>query len=92
MIVAIALVGIGGGPTILTQYSMGAARSPLGRSATVMTMLGSGVVVGQAVAAAVTGAVAESAGTRFSLVLPLNAAAIVLIAGVVNRVISPVQH
>jgi MFS family permease len=92
MIVALALVGIGVGPTIVTQYSLGAARSPLGRSATVMTMLGSGVVVGQAVAAAVTGAVAESAGTRFSLVLPLIAAAIVLIAGVVNRVISPVQH
>lgn len=92
MIVALALVGIGVGPTIVTQYSLGAARSPLGRSATVMTMLGSGVVVGQAIAAAVTGATAESAGTRAAIVLPLIAAAIVLIAGVANRLLSPRHH
>lgn len=92
MIVALALVGIGVGPTIVTQYSLGAARSPLGRSATVMTMLGSGVVVGQATAAAVTGGVAEAAGTPAALVLPLIAAAIVLLAGVANRLLSPRHH
>ena len=57
-----------------------------------MTMLGSGVVVGQAVAAAVTGAVAEGAGTPIALVLPAVAAAIVLLAGIANRVISPRHH
>lgn len=92
MTIALALVGIGVGPTIVTQYSLGAARSPRGRSATVMTMLGSGVVVGQAVASAGTGAIAESAGTTVALVLPLIAAAIVLIAGIANRLISPVQR
>lgn len=92
MIIALALVGIGVGPTIVTQYSLGAARSPLGRSATVMTMLGSGVVVGQAMAAAVTGTVAEEAGTRPALLLPLAAAAIVLIAAIANRLISPVRR
>ncbi|PKI92753.1 MFS transporter [Actinomycetales bacterium SN12] len=92
MIIALALVGIGVGPTIVTQYSLGAARSPRGRSATVMTMLGSGIVVGQAAAAAGTGAIAESAGTQLALVLPLVAASIVLLAGVVNRLISPVQR
>ena len=92
MVIALALVGVGVGPTIVTQYSLGAARSPRGRSATVMTMLGSGVVVGQAVAAAVTGAVAEGAGTPIALVLPAVAAAIVLLAGIANRVISPRPH
>ncbi len=92
MVIALALVGVGVGPTIVTQYSLGAARSPRGRSATVMTMLGSGVVVGQAVAAAVTGAVAEGAGTPIALVLPAVAAAIVLLAGIANRVISPRRH
>jgi MFS family permease len=92
MVIALALVGVGVGPTIVTQYSLGAARSPRGRSATVMTMLGSGVVVGQAVAAAVTGAVAEGAGTPIALVLPAVAAAIVLLAGIANRVISPRHH
>ncbi|MEJ6554509.1 MFS transporter [Microbacterium esteraromaticum] len=92
MIAALALVGVGVGPTIVTQYSLGAARSPLGRSATVMTMLGSGVVVGQAVASAVTGAVAEGPGTSAALLLPLAAASIVLVAGIVNRIISPRHH
>ncbi|MFS2281065.1 MFS transporter [Microbacterium sp. OR21] len=92
MVIALALVGVGVGPTIVTQYSLGAARSPRGRSATVMTMLGSGVVVGQAVAAAVTGAVAEGAGTPIAVVLPAVAAAIVLLAGIANRVISPRHH
>ena len=92
VVVALALVGVGVGPTIVTQYSLGAARSPLGRSATVMTMLGSGVVVGQAVASAVTGAVAEGPGTSAALLLPLAAASIVLVAGIVNRIISPRRH
>ncbi len=55
-------MGIGIGPTLVTQYSFGAARSPRGRSATVMTMLGSGVVVGQSIGAAFAGEIAESVG------------------------------
>jgi hypothetical protein len=90
--IALALLGIGIGPTLVTLYSLGAARSPLGRSATVMTMLGSGVVVGQSAAAAVTGALAESAGTGPALLMPLVSAAIVVIAGVVNRILSPRLH
>jgi MFS family permease len=92
MTIALALLGIGIGPTLVTLYSLGAARSPLGRSATVMTMLGSGVVVGQSAAAAVTGALAESAGTGPALLMPLVSAAIVVIAGVVNRILSPRLH
>ncbi|MGG1910356.1 hypothetical protein AB1285_26395 [Microbacterium sp. NRRL B-14842] len=55
MMLALAIMGIGIGPTLVTQYSFGAARSPRGRSATVMTMLGSGVIVGQSIGAAVAG-------------------------------------
>ena len=69
MMIALAVMGIGIGPTLVTQYSFGAARSPRGRSATVMTMLGSGVVVGQSIGAAVAGELAESAGTEAALVL-----------------------
>ncbi|WP_256971564.1 MFS transporter [Microbacterium esteraromaticum] len=92
MIVALALLGIGVGPTLVTQYSLGAARSPLGRSATVMTMLGSGVVVGQAVGAAVTGELAESIGTHAALLMPLVASAVVVGAGIVNRLLTPIQR
>ncbi|MEV4774570.1 MFS transporter [Microbacterium sp. LWH12-1.2] len=88
MMLALAIMGVGIGPTLVTQYSFGAARSPLGRSATVMTMLGSGVIVGQSIGAAVTGAIAESVGTAPALVLPVVAASIAFAAGVVNWFLS----
>lgn len=84
MMLALAIMGIGIGPTLVTQYSFGAARSPLGRSATVMTMLGSGVIVGQSLGAAVAGEVAESAGTSAALVLPMIAAGIAFAAALCN--------
>ncbi|MGM7666041.1 MFS transporter [Microbacterium sp. A93] len=91
MMVVLGVMGIGIGPTLVTQYSFGAARSPLGRSATVMTMLGSGVIVGQSIGAAVTGEIAEKLGTTPSLLLPMIAAAIAFLAGVVNWFLSRVQ-
>lgn len=84
MIAALAVIGVGIGPTLVTQYSIGAERSPAGRSATVMAILGSAVVVGQSIGAAVTGEVAQRLGTGAALLLPAVAAAIVVVAGVVN--------
>ncbi|WP_193598708.1 MFS transporter [Microbacterium sp. YJN-G] len=88
MTIALALLGIGVGPTLVTLYSLGAARSPLGRSATVMTMLGSAVIVGQAAASAITGGLAESTGTAAALLLPLVASAIVVGSGIANRLLA----
>lgn len=88
MVLALAIMGIGIGPTLVTQYSFAAALSPLGRSATVMTMLGSGVVVGQSIGAALAGEIAENAGTTTALVLPVCAAAVAFGAGIVNWVLS----
>ncbi len=85
MTAALAIMGIGIGPTLVTQFSLGAARSPLGRTATVMTMLGSGVIVGQALGAAAAGEIAESIGTSAALILPMAAAAITFVAGILNR-------
>ncbi len=84
MMVALGIMGIGIGPTLVTMYSFGAARSPLGRSATVMTMLGSGIVVGQSIGAAVAGDLAENAGTGAALMLPIIAAGVAFAAGLVN--------
>lgn len=86
MTLALLLIGVGIGPTLVTQYSLAAERSPRGRSATVMTMLGSGVVVGQSAASALTGLVAESSGTDPALLLPAAAAAVVLSAGILDAV------
>lgn len=84
MAVCLLVIGVGIGPTLVTQYSLAAAFSPRGRSATVMTMLGSGVVVGQSAASAVTGVVADTLGASVALLAPAVAAAVVLGAGVVN--------
>lgn len=88
MLAALAVIGVGIGPTLVTQYSFGAARSPAGRSATVMTMLGSGVIVGQALAAAVTGQVADTLGASVALLLPVAAAVVVVATAVVNVALS----
>jgi MFS family permease len=88
MCVLLLVIGIGVGPTMVTQYSLGAQRSPFGRSATVMTMLGSAVIVGQAAASVVTGTLADGFGTGAALVVPFVAALVVLVAGVVNWTLS----
>lgn len=82
-------IGIGIGPTMVTQYSLGSLRSPVGRSATVMTMLGSAVIVGQAAASALTGAIADRWGADAAVVVPMVAAGVVLAAGAVNAALSP---
>ena len=84
MVVALLVIGLGIGPTLVTQYGLGARRSPVGRSATVMTMLGSAVILGQSLASAVTGGVAERWGTEAALALPAAAALVVVLAGAVN--------
>lgn len=89
MVLALALMGLGIGPLLVTIYGFGAARTPEGRSATVMTMLGSGIMVGQSLAAAITGVVAQNLGTAASLLLPLLSAVLVLVAGIVNRWLTP---
>src|SRR5690606_10615205 len=85
----LAMMGIGIGPLLVTLYSFGARRSPEGRSATVMTMLGSGLMVGQSIAAAVTGVVSAEAGTRAALLLPLVSAVLAVVAGAVNWMLTP---
>lgn len=92
MMLALGIMGVGIGPTLVTQYSFAAAWSPLGRSATVMTMLGSGIVVGQSIGAAVAGEIAESIGTRAALLLPIIAASIAFGSGVVNWRVSRSRH
>lgn len=87
--IALAVTGIGIGPLLVTLYTFAANRSPQGRSATVMTMLGSAIVLGQSTASALTGIVAEHLGVSESLVLPAVAAAVTAGAGVVNWALTP---
>ena len=84
---ALFVAGIGVGPTLVTQYSLAAQRSPLGRSATVMTILGSGVIVGQSASSAIVGELAQSFGATAAAFAPSAAALVVLLAGVANAIV-----
>jgi MFS family permease len=89
LVVALAVLGLGIGPTLVTLYSLAARLSPAGRSATTMTMLGSAVIVGQALASAATGVVVDSLGATTALLAPAVAAALVVAAGVAHRAPAP---
>lgn len=86
--VCLLVIGVGIGPTLVSQYSLAAAFSPRGRSATVMTMLGSAVIVGQSASSAITGLIADAAGSPVALYAPLSAALLVLVAGVAAAIAS----
>ncbi len=87
LIGAMAVAGVGIGPTIVTLYSLAAERVPQGRSATLMSMLGSATIVGQSAASALTGAVADSAGAEVAMWLPTGAAGLVVLAAVANALL-----
>jgi predicted MFS family arabinose efflux permease len=89
IVIALVVLGCGIGPTLVSQYSLAAQLSPAGRSATTMTMLGSAVVVGQAVSSAVTGAVVDRLGSGTAMALPAVTAAFVVAAGVAHAMSAP---
>ncbi|MBB3674358.1 MFS transporter [Modestobacter versicolor] len=89
IVIALAVLGCGIGPTLVSQYSLAAQLSPAGRSATTMTMLGSAVVVGQAVSSAVTGAVVDSLGATTAMTLPAVTAALIVAAGIAHATSKP---
>ncbi|WP_157981671.1 MFS transporter [Protaetiibacter intestinalis] len=72
-----ALAGVAVGATLVTLFTIGAEAAPAGRLATTMTMLSSGIILGQGVTVALVGAVAESAGADASFA----AIAIAAVAG-----------
>ena len=84
VVIALLLMGCAVGPSLVTLFSLAAERSPLGRSATVMSMAGSAIIVGQSVASAVNGILAEEVGTSAAMAVPVAASGLVLVAGLLN--------
>lgn len=82
---ALLIAGCGIGPTLATVYTLAAQRAPFGRTATVMTMLGSGVIVGQALASAAVGALAESAAAPVVPWAPVISATLLVILALADR-------
>ena len=87
IVMALLLMGTGIGPSLVTLFSLAAERAPLGRSATVMSMAGSAIIVGQSVSSAINGILAEDQGTAVAMAVPVAASAIVLCAGLLNLLI-----
>jgi len=84
VIVALCIMGLGVGPTLVTLFSLAGDRAPLGREATTMTLATSALTLAQALASAVTGAVADDVSVGAAMMLPAVAAAFVLLCGVGN--------
>ncbi|MDO8151851.1 MFS transporter [Isoptericola sp. b408] len=84
LIAGLVIAGLGIGPSLVTIYSLGSHRSPIGRGTTLMTMLGSAIILGQSAASAGTGALADTVGTTAALAMPAVAAGVVLAAAAGN--------
>lgn len=82
-------LGLGIGPLLVTLYGFAATRTPEGRSATVMSMMGTGIMVGQSISTATTGVIADNLGTSLALLMPFVAACLAMGTGVVNFFMTP---
>jgi MFS family permease len=83
VLIALFLSGCGIGAVLVALFSLGAEAAPAGRSTTVLTTLQSTLVVGQALATAGGGLVAQASGAAAGFWITAGiTAALVLLAGV----------
>ncbi|WP_341393682.1 MFS transporter [Arthrobacter sp. G119Y2] len=85
MLVALFIMGIPLGPTMVSIFGMGAVVAPRHLMGTVMTMLASGVVTGTAIGAALAGRLADSSGHQAAFLVPVGAAVVLLILSLCVR-------
>jgi len=88
VVLAMAIAGTGVGPYLVATFSLAAERSPRGRSATVMTMVGSSLTVGQASSSALTGSIADAFSATTAMWLTVAAGGLVLLAALANRLMN----
>ena len=79
MVVALFVLGIPVGPTMVNIFAVGSAVAPRHLVGTVMTMLASGTVAGTALGSALAGPLAEMHGYATALLVPVGAAAAMLV-------------
>ena len=87
MAIVLMIIGFGIGPSLVTLFSLASVRAPAGRSTTVMTMLGGGIILGQATASAITGIVAQTFGHTDAFHLVAVATGLMVALGAANWVI-----
>ncbi|WP_125609969.1 MFS transporter [Specibacter cremeus] len=87
MVVALLLVGLPVGPTMVTVFSIGGMVAPPQWMGTVMTMLASGIVAGTALGSSVAGSIAQAQGSGPAFLVPIAASAVLLVLGVLSTVL-----
>ncbi|WAP52836.1 MFS transporter [Arthrobacter sp. ATA002] len=85
MLVALFIMGIPVGPTMVSIFGMGAVVAPRHLMGTVMTMLASGVVTGTAIGAALAGRLADSSGHQAAFLVPVGASVVLFILSLCVR-------
>ncbi len=86
MVVVLFVLGFFVGPTMVTIFSIGSVVAPRTRLGTVMTLLASGIVAGTALGSALAGVLAETAGAAGASIVPVGAAAALLVIGGLSAV------
>ncbi|GAA1347692.1 MFS transporter [Falsarthrobacter nasiphocae] len=84
MLVALLLMGLPVGATMVTIFETAGEETPAGVLATVMTVLGSGIVLGTSLSSAAAGALADEAGSGAAFGVAVAGAAGILITGAVQ--------
>lgn len=85
MILALLILGIPVGPTMVSIFGIGAVVAPGHLMGTVMTLLASGIVTGTALGASIAGQLADQHGHSAAFVVPACAAGVLLVLGLVAR-------
>lgn len=85
MLVALFVLGLPVGPTMVSIFGIGAVVAPRHLMGTVMTMLASGVVTGTALGAALAGRLADSHGHQAAFMVTVGAAAALLVLSLITR-------
>lgn len=83
MLLALLILGLPVGPTMVTIFSIGSLVAPRHLVGTVMTLLASGIVAGTALGASIAGALAEGGGT-VPFTVPAAAAVVLLLLGLLS--------
>ncbi|MFF2843192.1 MFS transporter [Paenarthrobacter sp. NPDC057981] len=84
MVFVLLLLGIPVGPVMVTVFSIGGVVAPVGRMATVMTALASGIVAGTALGSYLAGQLAQTQGAGAAFSVSMGAAGGLLLLGAIT--------
>ncbi len=89
---AMLAVGVVSAPYLIAVFALGSEVTPPSRAGTAMTLLGSGVVAGVALGAALAGRLADTYGHMGAFTVPLAAAILALATAFTFRVVTRPAH